>query len=122
VFDPARITLGQILKIFFSIAHDPTQLNRQGGDVGTQYRSAVFYANDAQRQIAASYVAQIDAAGVFRRAARHVARAARSLLPSGAVPPRLRGAKPAATLRPRGGGAKVEKLREVHADMLKETA
>jgi len=65
VFDPARIALGQILKLFFSIAHDPTQVDRQGADVGTQYRSAIFYANEAQRRIAESYIARIDAAGVF---------------------------------------------------------
>jgi peptide-methionine (S)-S-oxide reductase len=64
-FDPARIGLGQILKVFFSIAHDPTQLNRQGADVGTQYRSAVFYANEAQRLIVERYIAQIDAAQLF---------------------------------------------------------
>jgi len=65
VFDPARVQLGEILRIFFAIAHDPTQLNRQGADVGTQYRSAIFYASEAQRQIAAAYVACIDAARVF---------------------------------------------------------
>jgi peptide-methionine (S)-S-oxide reductase len=65
VFDPARVQLGEILKIFFAIAHDPTQLNRQGADVGTQYRSAIFYANDAQRRIAADYIARIDAAHAF---------------------------------------------------------
>lgn len=65
VFDPARVQFGEILKIFFTIAHDPTQLNRQGADVGTQYRSAIFYASDAQRQIAADYIARINAARVF---------------------------------------------------------
>jgi peptide-methionine (S)-S-oxide reductase len=65
VFDPARVQFGEILKIFFTIAHDPTQLNRQGADVGTQYRSAIFYASDAQRLIAADYIARIDAARVF---------------------------------------------------------
>jgi peptide-methionine (S)-S-oxide reductase len=64
-FDPSRVTLGQILKIFFSIAHDPTQVNRQGADVGTQYRSAIFFANEAQRRIAERYIHQIDAAGIF---------------------------------------------------------
>jgi peptide-methionine (S)-S-oxide reductase len=64
-FDPARVRLGQILKLFFSIAHDPTQRDRQGPDVGRQYRSAVFYANDAQRRIAEAYIRQIDAAGIF---------------------------------------------------------
>lgn len=65
VYDPARVSLGQILMIFFSIAHDPTQVNRQGGDVGTQYRSAVFYANEAQRRVAEAYIRQIDAARIF---------------------------------------------------------
>jgi peptide-methionine (S)-S-oxide reductase len=65
VFDPARVTVPAILKIFFSIAHDPTQVNRQGGDVGTQYRSAIFYANPAQREIAARYIRQIDGSRLF---------------------------------------------------------
>jgi len=65
VFDPRRVRLGQILKVFFSIAHDPTQRDRQGADVGRQYRSAVFYVNDVQRRIAAAYIRQIDAAGLF---------------------------------------------------------
>jgi len=65
VFDPARVALGQILRIFFSIAHDPTQLNRQGADIGTQYRSAIFHANEAQRRVAERYIAQIDAAQLF---------------------------------------------------------
>jgi peptide-methionine (S)-S-oxide reductase len=65
VFDPARVALGQILKIFFSIAHDPTQVNRQGADVGTQYRSTIFHANEAQRLIAERYIAQINAAQLF---------------------------------------------------------
>ena len=64
-YDPARITLGQILKLFFSIAHDPTQKDRQGADVGPQYRSAIFYANEDQRRIAAAYIAQIDKARLF---------------------------------------------------------
>jgi peptide-methionine (S)-S-oxide reductase len=65
VYDPSRITYGQLLRIFFSVAHDPTQLNRQGNDVGTSYRSVVFYSNDEQRRIAQAYIAQLDAAHVF---------------------------------------------------------
>ena len=64
-FDPARVGVPDLLKVFFSIAHDPTQVNRQGGDVGTQYRSAVFYANPAQRELAERYIRQIDSAGLF---------------------------------------------------------
>lgn len=66
VYDPARITYGELLRIFFSVAHDPTELNRQGPDEGTQYRSVIFYGNDEQKRIAEAYVAQLDAAKVFR--------------------------------------------------------
>jgi len=64
-YDPSKITYGQLLRIFFSVAHDPTQLNRQGPDVGTSYRSAIFYANNDQKRIAQAYIAQLDAAKVF---------------------------------------------------------
>jgi peptide-methionine (S)-S-oxide reductase len=66
-YDPSKITYGQILKVFFSIAHDPTQVDRQGPDVGRQYRSAIFYADDDQKRIAEAYIAQVDAAKVFDR-------------------------------------------------------
>jgi peptide-methionine (S)-S-oxide reductase len=65
VYDPAKITYGTLLRIFFSVAHDPTELNRQGPDVGTSYRSAIFYLNDDQRRIATAYIAQLDGARVF---------------------------------------------------------
>ena len=65
IYDPAKITYGQLLRIFFSVAHDPTQLNRQGPDVGASYRSAIFYANDEQKRIATAYIAELDAAKVF---------------------------------------------------------
>ena len=64
-YDRSKITLGQILKIFFSVALDPTQLNRQGPDVGPQYRSAIFYANERQQQLAKSYLDQLSAARAF---------------------------------------------------------
>ena len=67
VYDPAQVSYGQILQVFFSVAHDPTQLNRQGPDVGTQYRSAIFYADDAQKQVAEAYIRQLDAAKVYPR-------------------------------------------------------
>ena len=64
-FDPRQVSLGKILQIYFSVAHNPTELNRQGPDDGTQYRSAIFYANDEQKKVAAAYVAQLDKAKVF---------------------------------------------------------
>lgn len=67
VYDPSKITYGKLLQIFFSVAHDPTELNRQGNDVGTSYRSAIFYINDEQRKISAAYIAQLDAAKVFHK-------------------------------------------------------
>ena len=67
VYDPSQITYGELLRVFFSVAHDPTQLNRQGPDQGTQYRSSIFYSSDEQKRIAEAYIAQLDKAGVFPR-------------------------------------------------------
>ena len=67
VFDPSKITYGQLLQIFFSVVHDPTQLNRQGPDVGSSYRSVIFYTSDEQQKISNAYIAQLDAAKVFRK-------------------------------------------------------
>lgn len=64
-FDPSQITYGQLLRVFFSVAHDPTQLNRQGPDEGTQYRSSIFYSSEEQKRIAEAYIAQLDKAKVF---------------------------------------------------------
>ena len=64
-YDPAQISYGTLLKVFFSVAHDPTQLNYQGPDHGTQYRSAIFYANDGQRQVAEDYIRALGAAKVY---------------------------------------------------------
>ncbi len=64
-FDPRLISYGKILQLYFSVATDPTELNRQGPDVGSQYRSEIFVANAAQRRVAAAYIAQLDKAGVF---------------------------------------------------------
>jgi len=65
VYDPSQITYGQLLRVFFSVAHDPSQLNRQGPDSGSQYRSAIFYGNEEQRRIAEAYIAQLTAAKAF---------------------------------------------------------
>jgi peptide-methionine (S)-S-oxide reductase len=67
-FDPAAISYGQILQIAFSVVHDPTQLNRQGPDVGNQYRSAIFYVDDSQKRIAEAYISQLDKSHTFARA------------------------------------------------------
>ncbi len=67
-YDPAQITYGELLRVFFSVAHDPTQLNRQGPDDGTQYRSVIFYGNEDQKKIAQAYIAQLDQAKSFRGA------------------------------------------------------
>jgi peptide-methionine (S)-S-oxide reductase len=68
VFDPSQITYGQLLRVFFSVAHDPTELNHQGPDTGTQYRSVIFYGNDEQKRIAEGYITQLDKAKVFPKA------------------------------------------------------
>lgn len=67
VYDPSQVTYGQLLRVFFSVVHDPTQLNRQGPDVGTQYRSAIFYTSDVQKGIASTYIDQLAKAKAFRR-------------------------------------------------------
>jgi peptide-methionine (S)-S-oxide reductase len=66
-YDPKKISYGKILQIFFSVVHDPTQLNRQGPDTGTQYRSAIFAVNDEQKQVAEAYIAQLNAAKVYKK-------------------------------------------------------
>jgi peptide-methionine (S)-S-oxide reductase len=64
-YDPSKISYGKLLQVYFSVVHDPTELNRQGPDTGTQYRSTIFYANDEQKHIAEAYIAQLDQAKVF---------------------------------------------------------
>ena len=66
-YDPSKITYGKLLKVFFAVAHDPTEVNRQGPDTGTQYRSAIFYSNDEQKRIAQAYIDQLNKAKVFPR-------------------------------------------------------
>jgi peptide-methionine (S)-S-oxide reductase len=68
IYDPSVITYGQLLKVFFSVAHDPTELNQQGPDTGTQYRSAIFYSSDDQKRIAEAYIGQLNTAKSFRHA------------------------------------------------------
>src|SRR5947207_5721997 len=65
-YDPAQVSYGQLLAVFFSVAHDPTQVDRQGPDYGPQYRSAIFYTNDEQKRVAEGYIAQLDKAKAFK--------------------------------------------------------
>ena len=67
VYDPAQVSFGTLLRIFFSVVHDPTQLNRQGGDVGTQYRSGIYFTAPEQHEAADAYIQQLNAAGIFPR-------------------------------------------------------
>ena len=66
-YDPSQISYGQLLKVYFAVAHDPTELNRQGPDTGTQYRSAIFFGNEEQKKIAQAYIAQLNKARVYQR-------------------------------------------------------
>jgi len=68
IFDPKEVSYGELLQVYFSVAHDPTELNRQGPDRGTQYRSDIFYADDSQKRIAQAYIAQLDKARIFKGA------------------------------------------------------
>jgi peptide-methionine (S)-S-oxide reductase len=65
IYDPSKVSYGQLLKVFFAVAHDPTELNRQGPDSGTQYRSAIFYASEEQKRIAEAYINQLNQAKIF---------------------------------------------------------
>ena len=67
VYDPARISYGRLLQVFFAVAHDPTQKDRQGPDIGSSYRSAIFYGNDEQRNLSTAYIAQLNTAKVFTK-------------------------------------------------------
>jgi peptide-methionine (S)-S-oxide reductase len=67
IFDPAVVSYGELLQVFFSVIHDPTQLNRQGPDTGSQYRSAIFYANESQQKIATAYIAQLESVHSYSR-------------------------------------------------------
>jgi peptide-methionine (S)-S-oxide reductase len=66
-YDPSQISYGKLLEVFFSVAHDPTELNRQGADYGTQYRSAIFYSNDEQKRVAEAYIKQLNEAKIYSR-------------------------------------------------------
>jgi len=118
-YDAAQISLGHILQIFFAVAHDPTHINRQGNDVGTQYRSSVFYADETQRSVADAYIRELNDARVFR------APIATKLEPLTAFYPAENYHQNYAELNPNQpyicavSDPKVEKLRHYYADWLK---
>jgi peptide-methionine (S)-S-oxide reductase len=118
-YDASRISLGKILKLFFSIAHDPTQKDRQGADVGRQYRSVIFYGDENQKRVSEAYIAQLDALGVFdAKIVTEVVRLEafydaepyhRDYAARNPYQPYIRGVS----------DPKVKKLRAAHADLLK---
>ena len=120
VFDPARIGLGRILKVFFSIAHDPTQVNRQGADVGTQYRSAIFFANEAQRRIAERYIAQIEAVRIFDAPVATTLEPLEAFYPAEPYHHDYAARNPFQPYIRSVATPKVETVRKVHADLLKD--
>ncbi len=93
-YDPSQISYGQLLRVFFSVAHDPTQLNRQGPDVGTQYRSAIFYADPEQQRVAQAYIDQLSNAKTFGRPIVTQLDAAQCVLSGGGLSPGLSGQAP----------------------------
>ena len=97
-YDPSRISYGQLLKVYFSVAHDPTELNRQGPDEGTQYRSAIFYANAEQARIARDYIDQLQRAHAFRQTHRDAGRCPESLLSCRGLPSGLPDSSPRESL------------------------
>ena len=118
--DPSRVALGQILKIFFSIAHDPTQVNRQGADVGTQYRSAIFYSNEAQRRLAERYIREIDAARAFDAPVATTLEPLERFFEAEQYHHDYAARNPNQPYIRAVAAPKVEKLRAAHGEMLKE--
>ena len=100
-YDPAKISYGQLLKVFFAVAHDPTQLNRQGPDEGPQYRSAIFFNGPEQKTVAEAYIKQLNDAKVFPAPYRHDGGDARRLLPRRARAPGFHPAQSVEPVRPR---------------------
>jgi peptide-methionine (S)-S-oxide reductase len=118
-FAPDLITYGQILRVFFAVAHDPTQLNRQGHDRGTQYRSAIFPADDEQRAVAEAYVAQLDGARVFPAAIATTIEPTGPFYPAEAYHQNYAARNPAQPYVAAVAAPKVDKLRKYFAGQLK---
>lgn len=122
VYDPRRISLGQILKMFFSIAHDPTHVNRQGNDVGRQYRSAIFYANADQKRVAEAYIGQIEAAKLFDAPIATTLEPLNGFFVAEDYHHDYAARNPMQPYIHHVAKPKVDKLRKVHADKLKAEA
>jgi peptide-methionine (S)-S-oxide reductase len=121
-YDPRRISLGQILKVFFSVAHNPTELNQQGADRGRQYRSAIFYADKEQKRIADSYIRQLDAARVFDRPIVTTLEPLDAFYPAEAYHQNYAARNPAQPYIAFTAAPKVEKLRTNFRELLKPKA
>ena len=119
-FDPKRISFGQLLKVFFAVAHDPTQKDRQGEDRGRQYRSAIFHVDAAQKDVAEAYIRQLDAAHAYNSPI--VTESCHSKCSMSPRPITTTTELTRAGLHRRGRGAEVAKLRKQFADKLKENA
>ncbi|KGM30408.1 peptide-methionine (S)-S-oxide reductase MsrA [Inquilinus limosus] len=121
-YDAGRISLGQILKLFFSIAHDPTQKDRQGNDVGRQYRSAIFYADEQQKRVAEAYIAQIERARLFDAPVVTEVVPLEAFYEAEAYHHDYAARNPNQPYIRAVSTPKVEKLKAVHGDMLKASA
>lgn len=119
-YDPRRISYGQILKVFFSVAHDPTQLNHQGADRGRQYRSAIFYANDEQKRVADSYIRDLNAARVFDEPIVTTLEPLERFYPAESYHQNYAARNPAQPYVALTATPKVEKLRATFRDRLKK--
>ena len=120
IYDPAQVSYGQLLKVFFSVAHDPTQLNRQGPDSGSQYRSAIFYTNDEQKRIADAYLSQLRLAKSFPRPIVTQVTALKAFYPAEAYHQNYATLHPDDPYIERNDAPKVEHLRDQLPDLYKK--
>jgi peptide-methionine (S)-S-oxide reductase len=122
VYDADRISLGQILKIFFSIAHDPTQKDRQGNDIGRQYRSVIFYTSEDQKRVAEAYIAQLTRAGAYDAPVVTELTPLEAFYEAEQYHHDYAARNPSQPYIRAVSDPKVKKLKSIHADMLKDTS
>lgn len=118
-YDPLRVSFGELLKLFFSVAHDPTQLNRQGNDRGTQYRSAIFYETGEQKAVAEAYIAQLDAAGIYPQPIVTTLEPLQAFYPAETYHQNYAARNPYQPYVMAVAAPKVEKLRQTYGDRMK---